>query len=119
LYKSPLVRFTPRWQHGCVSREAVLRALAEPRRQAILRLVRDRARSVGEIGEHFDISQQAVSQHLQVLTDAGLLNVRRDGKRRLYSVNPEGLEVLEKFLSDLWPAALRRLKKAVESDRGR
>jgi DNA-binding transcriptional ArsR family regulator len=99
--------------------EAILRALAEPKRQAILRLVRDRARSVGEIGEHFDISQQAVSQHLQVLADAGLVDVERDGKRRLYVVNPDGLQVLERFLADLWPAGLRRLKKAVESDRGR
>jgi DNA-binding transcriptional ArsR family regulator len=99
--------------------EAVLRALAEPRRQAILRLVRDKPCSAGEIGDHFDISQQAVSQHLQVLAEAGLVDVRRDGKRRLYVVNPRGLEVLERFLASLWPSGLRRLKKAVESHRGR
>jgi len=99
--------------------EAVLRALAEPNRQAILKLVRDKPRSDGEVGEHFDISQQALSQHLQILTDAGLLDVEQQGKRRLYVVNPDGLEVLEKFLADLWPAGLRRLKKAVESHRGR
>jgi DNA-binding transcriptional ArsR family regulator len=102
-----------------MGREAVLRALAEPNRQAILRLVRDKPRSVGEIGEHFDISQQAVSAHLQVLADAGLVDVQRDGKRRLYVVNPEGLEVLERFLAELWPTGLRRLKKAVEGHRGR
>ena len=102
-----------------MGRQAVLRALAEPRRQAILRLVRDRPRSVGEIGQHFEISQQAVSQHLQVLADAGLLDVSRDGKRRLYVVNPDGLEALERFLASLWPSGLRRLKKAVESHRGR
>ncbi len=99
--------------------EAVLRALAEPNRQAILRLVRDKPRSVGEIVEHFEISQQAVSQHLQVLSDAGLVDMKRDGQRRLYVVNPKGLETLEQFLSSLWPAGLRKLKKAVESDRGR
>jgi DNA-binding transcriptional ArsR family regulator len=99
--------------------EAVLRALAEPKRQAILRLVRDKPHSVGEIGEHFDISQQAVSQHLQVLAEAGLVDVQREGKRRLYVVNPDGLEVLERFLAGLWPAGLRRLKKAVESRRAR
>jgi len=81
--------------------------------------VRDEARSVGEIGEHFDISQQAVSQHLQVLADAGLVDVRKDGKRRLYLVNPKGLETLEKLLTELWPAGLRRLKTAVESRHGR
>ena len=102
-----------------MGRQAVLRALAEPRRQAILRLVRNRPRSVGEIGQHFEISQQAVSQHLQVLADAGLLDVSRDGKRRLYVVNPDGLEALERFLASLWPSGLRRLKKAVESHRGR
>ena len=96
-----------------------LRALAEPRRQAILRLVRDAPLSVGEIGEHFDISQQAVSQHLKVLADAGLLDVRREGRRRLYGVNPDGLESLDRFLADLWPAGLRRLKRAVESRHGR
>jgi DNA-binding transcriptional ArsR family regulator len=103
-----------------MGREAVLRALAEPRRQAILRLVRDRPHSVNEIGDHLgDISQQAVSQHLQVLADAGLVDVEKDGKRRLYVVNPKGLETLEKFLATLWPSGLRRLKRAVESRRGR
>ena len=99
--------------------EAVLRALAEPRRQAILRLVRDTPRSVTEIGEHFDISQQAVSQHLQVLADAGLVDVEQSGRQRLYVVNPRGLEELDRFLADLWPRGLRRLKHAVESRRGK
>jgi DNA-binding transcriptional ArsR family regulator len=98
--------------------EAVLRALAEPRRQAILRLVRDKPHSVNEIGKHLgDISQQAVSQHLQVLADAGLVDMHKDGKRRLYIVNPQGLETLERFLASLWPSGLRKLKKAVESNR--
>jgi DNA-binding transcriptional ArsR family regulator len=99
--------------------EAVLRALAEPNRQAILRLVRDKPHSVGEIGAHFDLSQQAISQHLQVLSEAGLVDMHRDGKRRLYVVNPKGLETLDRFLATLWPSGLRRLKKAVESRRGR
>lgn len=96
--------------------QAVLRALVEPRRQAMLRLVRDRPRSAGEIGKYFDITQQAVSQHLQVLAEAGLVDVRRSGKQRLYVLNPEGLEVLDRFLADLWPEGLQRLKQAVESD---
>jgi DNA-binding transcriptional ArsR family regulator len=100
-----------------MSTDAVLRALAEPRRQEMLRLVRDEPRSVGEIAEHFDITQQAVSQHLQVLRDAGLVAVRKDGQRRLYLVRPEGLETLEAFLAELWPEGLRRLKEVVESER--
>jgi DNA-binding transcriptional ArsR family regulator len=96
--------------------EAVLRALAEPRRQAILRLVRASPRSVGEIAEHVDITQQAVSQHLQVLKDAGLVAAHQDGTRRLYEIRPDGLESLDQFLAELWPAGLSRLKAAVESD---
>lgn len=102
-----------------MSTDAVLRALAEPRRRAMLRLVRDEPRSVGEIAAHFDVSQQAVSQHLQVLKEAGLVAVRKERQRRLYVVRPEGLETLEGFLAELWPAGLERLKRAMETDRGR
>lgn len=94
--------------------EAAFAALAEPRRRAMLLLVRDEPRSVGEIAEHFEISQQAVSQHLRVLHDAGLVAVRPDGQRRLYSVRPEGLAQVEAFLAELWPERLGRLKRAVE-----
>jgi DNA-binding transcriptional ArsR family regulator len=98
------------------SAERVLKALAEPRRQQILRLVRTTPRSVGEIAEQVDITQQAVSQHLQVLRDAGLVAVRQDGTRRLYAIRPEGLESLDRFLAELWPAGLQRLKAAIEAD---
>jgi DNA-binding transcriptional ArsR family regulator len=101
-----------------MSADAVLRALAEPRRREMLRLVRDEPRSVGEIAEHFDITQQAVSQHLQVLREAGLVGVRKEGQRRLYLVRPEGLATLDAFLAELWPTGLERLKHAVEADRG-
>jgi DNA-binding transcriptional ArsR family regulator len=96
--------------------EATFQALAEPRRRAMLLLVRDEPRSVNEIAEHFEISQQAVSQHLKVLRDAGLVAVRADGQRRLYMVRPDGLASVEAFLAELWPASLRRLKQAVESE---
>ncbi len=96
--------------------EAALAALAEPRRQAILMLVRDGPQSVNEIAAHFDISQQAVSQHLQVLKDAGLVAVRPDGQRRLYEVRREGLESVREFLAQLWPESLETLKQAVEAD---
>jgi len=99
-----------------MSAENVLKALAEPRRQQILRLVRASPRSVGEIAEQVDITQQAVSQHLQVLKDAGLVAVRQHGTRRLYAIRPEGLELLDRFLAELWPAGLQRLKAAVEAE---
>lgn len=103
---------------GAVS-DAAFQALAEPRRRDILRLVRDRPRSVNEIAGHFDVTQQAISQHLKVLKDAGLVAVRPDGQRRLYVVRPEGLAALRDFLDEFWPNSLQRLKRAVESDDGR
>ena len=84
----------------------------------MLRLVRDRPRSVNEIAEHFDITQQAVSQHLKVLREAGLLEVRPQGQRRLYAVRPEGFEAMRDFLEEFWPESLQRLKRAVEAGDG-
>ncbi len=98
--------------------EEALAALAEPRRRAILSLVRDEPRSVNEIAAHFDITQQAVSQHLQVLKDAGLVAVRPVGQRRLYAVRVEGLESVREFLAELWPKSLEDLKREVESSHG-
>jgi DNA-binding transcriptional ArsR family regulator len=100
-----------------MSTDAALKALAEPHRRAILRLVRDQPRSVREIAEHFDITQQAVSLHLKVLREAGLVGVRRDGQRRLYLVDPDGMDSLQDFLAELWPAGLDRLRQAIESGR--
>lgn len=78
-------------------------------------LVRDEARSVNEIAAHFEISQQAVSQHLQVLKEAGLLAVSPQGQRRLYAVRPEGLQSVREFLATFWPERLEDLKQAVEA----
>ncbi len=95
----------------------IMRALAEPQRVRILRLVGDKELAAGEIAEHFDITAQAVSQHLRVLKDADVLAERRDGTRRLYSIRPEAIESVHDFLDELWPSSLRRLKSAVEGDR--
>lgn len=99
--------------------DVVLRALADPHRRQILRLVRTGELPAGEIASHFDATQQAVSHHLQVLAKAGLLTERRDGTRRLYALDPYGLDPVREVLSDLWPAALQRLKHVVEGDRRR
>jgi DNA-binding transcriptional ArsR family regulator len=99
-----------------VSAETALSALAEPRRRAILMLVRDEPHSVNEIAAQFDITQQAVSQHLQVLRDAGLVAVRPVGQRRLYAVRTEGLESVRDLLAQLWPQSLETLKRTVEAD---
>lgn len=97
--------------------DVVLRALAEPQRRRILTLVRDRELPAGAIAEQFDITPQAVSQHLRVLKEAGLLSERRDGPRRLYALRPEAIESVRGFLDELWPSSLDRLKTAVEGER--
>lgn len=95
----------------------MLRALAEPQRRRIVALVRDGERPAGEIAAHFAITPQAVSQHLRVLKDAGVLRERREGTRRLYALRPEAIESVRAFLDELWPSSLARLKDAVERDR--
>ena len=95
--------------------EAAFRAIGEPHRRDILRLLQDGPQPAGEIAARFDITQQAVSQHLKVLRDAGLVAVRPHGQRRLYAVRPEGLAALRDFLAEFWPEQLQQLKHAVES----
>jgi DNA-binding transcriptional ArsR family regulator len=99
--------------------EAALKAIAEPRRRAILRLVRDDERSAGEIAGEFDVTRPAISQHLRVLKEAGLVNERRDGTRRFYRARPEGLRDLRRFLEEFWDEALKRLKVVAERDEKR
>jgi DNA-binding transcriptional ArsR family regulator len=95
--------------------DAALRALAEPRRREILRLVWDRARPVGEIAAHVGVSQPAVSQHLRVLKEAELVSDRRDGARRLYRARPDTVEALREFLDNYWTGGLSRLRDAAEA----
>jgi DNA-binding transcriptional ArsR family regulator len=97
--------------------DAVLRALADPHRRRMLRLVRNHEVAAGEIATHFEMTQQAVSQHLRVLKQAGLLSERREGTRRLYALRPESLEPVRAVLEEFWPAALDRLKQIVEANK--
>jgi DNA-binding transcriptional ArsR family regulator len=99
--------------------EAALRAIAEPRRRQILRLVRDAEMSAGEIASHFDVTRSAVSQHLRVLKDAGLLAERRNGTRRIYRIRPEGLAELREFIDGLWEVKLAALKRVAEAEERR
>jgi DNA-binding transcriptional ArsR family regulator len=99
--------------------EAAVRAIAEPRRREILRLVRDGELSAGEIASKFDVTRPAGSQHLTVLRDAGLLSERRDGTRRLYQADPKGMAGLRAFFEDFWPDRLQRLKLAAELEQQR
>jgi DNA-binding transcriptional ArsR family regulator len=97
--------------------DLVLRALADPTRRTMLRLVRNDELAAGQIAEHFPMTQQAVSQHLQVLHRAGLLEERREGTRRLYLLRPDALVPVRALLDELWPDALDRLKRIVEEDK--
>jgi DNA-binding transcriptional ArsR family regulator len=96
--------------------EAALKAIAAPRRREILRLVRDGELSAGAIAAHFDVTRPAVSQHLGVLKEAGLVSERRNGTRRLYRARPQGLDELRAFLEDFWDERLDALKQEAERE---
>ena len=72
--------------------------------------------TAGTIAAHFDVTRQAISQHLRVLHGAGLVSERRDGARRIYRVRPEGLVELRTFLDDFWSDRLEKLKREVEAE---
>ena len=97
----------------------VFEAIAQPKRREILRLLAAGELSAGEIASRFEITQPAISQHLKVLTEAGLISRRGDGTRRLFSVRPEGLADLHGFLAQVLPAGLDRLRQAAEDEEGR
>ena len=96
--------------------EAALKAIAAPSRRRILALVRDGELSAGEIAAHFDVTRPAVSQHLTVLKEAGLVDERRNGTRRLYRARPEGLAELKDFLEEFWEERLDALKREAERE---
>ena len=96
--------------------EAVLKAIAEPRRRAILRLVSDTELPAGSIAVHFDITRPAISQHLTVLKEAGLVSERRNGTRRLYRARPEGFRQVRAFVEEFWDERLELLKREAERE---
>ena len=99
--------------------EAALKAIAAPNRRTILRLVADEELSAGEIASHFALTRPAVSQHLSVLKEAGLVTERRNGTRRLYRSRPEGLMELKTFLDEFWGDRLEALKREAEREERR
>jgi DNA-binding transcriptional ArsR family regulator len=99
--------------------DAALKAIVEPRRREILRLVAADERSAGDIAEHFDVTRSAISQHLRVLREANLVTERRDGTRRLYLARPEGLDDLRVFLDAFWTDRLGDLKREAEAEQRR
>ena len=96
--------------------EDAIRAIAEPRRREILRLVWDAERPAGDIAAHFDVSRPAISQHLRVLREAGLVSERREGTMRLYRARPEGVAELRAYLDRFWEEGLATLKREAERE---
>ena len=99
--------------------DAVARALAEPNRREILRLVHDDEMTVGAIAARFPISRPAISQHLRVLEEASLVDVRPIGTRRFYRARPDGLVELRGWLDRFWSDRLVDLKREVEQEQWR
>jgi DNA-binding transcriptional ArsR family regulator len=95
-----------------------LNALGDPTRRAIFERLADGPRAVGELAEGLPVSRPAVSQHLKVLKDAGLVRDRRDGTRRLYQLDPEGIEAVRGYFDTFWNHALAAFKTAVEEEDG-
>jgi DNA-binding transcriptional ArsR family regulator len=96
--------------------DAALKALAEPRRREILRLVWSQELPATSIAEHFgDVTRPAISQHLGVLKEAGLVSERRDGTRRLYQARQDEMRKLREFLDDFWTTSLDRLRDVSEA----
>jgi DNA-binding transcriptional ArsR family regulator len=100
--------------------DRVLQAIAEPHRREILLLLQDTELSASEIAAHFtDVTRPAISQHLMLLAQVGLVTMRRQGTKRLYRTRPEGLEDLRRFLESFWDEQLRILKHGAETEEGR
>jgi len=91
-------------------------ALGDPTRRAIFARVAARPRAVGELASEFPVSRPAVSQHLKVLKDAGLVTSSQDGNRRIYQADPHGVRAMRDQLDRFWNQALATFKEVVEQD---
>ena len=94
----------------------MIAALADPTRRAVFERLRWGPQPVGELARELPVSRPAVSQHLRVLKDAGLVTERRDGTRRLYRIDPDGLAAIRDYFDDFWNEALAAFKAAAESE---
>jgi DNA-binding transcriptional ArsR family regulator len=94
----------------------MMTVLGDPTRQAILDQLSDGPRAVGELASDLPVSRPAVSQHLKVLKDVGLVRDRRDGTRRLYQVDPAGLAVLRTYLDQFWERSLAAFQETTEAE---
>lgn len=96
--------------------ERVLEALGDPTRRLVFSRLKGRARSVGEIATGMNVSRSAVSQHLKVLKEARLVTARAEGTRRVYAVDPRGIEAVRDWLDGFWDETLTAFKLAAERE---
>ena len=94
---------------------AALDALADPTRRVLVERLRGGARAAGELARDLPVSRPAVSQHLRVLREAGLVRHRREGTRRIYELEPDGLAELRSYLDSFWDTGLADFKQAAEA----
>lgn len=99
--------------------ELALRAIGEPRRRDILRLLHDGELAAGEIASHFDVTRPAISQHLKVLEDCQLVEVRRRGTSRIYRVRQDTMAALRTYMEQFWQDSLARLTDVAEAEERR
>ena len=95
---------------------AALKAIAEPRRQEIIRLVWSQERAAGEVASHFEVSRPAISKHLRILKEAGLVEERRNGTQRLYRARVETIVDMRRFLESFWDDGLLAIRRAAEAE---
>jgi DNA-binding transcriptional ArsR family regulator len=102
-----------------VSLDRAFGALADPTRRRIVRLVADRPRQAGELAEGFPVSRPAISKHLRVLREAGLVAARKEGRARVYHLSPRGLQEARKWVEEaekVWATALESFRRHVEKE---
>ena len=95
-------------------------ALADPNRRRMLELLREEERAAGAVASEFDLTPAAVSQHLKALREAGLVRVRVDGQRRIYSLDPDGLAAVDEWLGrfrGFWAGRLDALEAALREEK--
>jgi len=90
------------------------RAVADPTRRAVLEYLLDKPHNVNELADYFDVSRPAISKHLRILKDARVVRERREGRNRIYELNPAGLNALREYFDRFWAQALDAFKQEVE-----
>jgi len=96
------------------SADPMFRAFADPTRRAVLEYLLGKPHNVNELADKFDVTRPAISKHLRILKEARVVRERRDGRNRIYELNPEGLKALREYFDQFWGDALEAFKRAAE-----